>query len=80
MILDRLELAHRYHALHPLFPTAFAWAQDKRHHALADGKHTLLGEDLYAILDSGTTAPARDKRFESHRRYIDIQLNLQGRR
>jgi biofilm protein TabA len=30
------------------------------------------------IVERGTTVPSASKRFESHRRYIDIQVNLAG--
>jgi biofilm protein TabA len=78
MIQDRLDQASRYHALHPLFARAFAWAGEAANRARPDGRHDLDGDDLYAVLDSGTTGAPTDKRFESHRRYIDIQVNLAG--
>ena len=78
MICDRLANAARYQRLHPLFPDAFAWAQDPANRARADGEYAIHGRDLYAIVQGGQTMPAGDKRFESHRRYIDIQLNLSG--
>jgi len=78
MICDRLANAARYQRLHPLFPAAFAWATDVGNRARADGEYPIQGKDLYAIVQSGQTMPAADKRFESHRRYIDIQLNLSG--
>jgi biofilm protein TabA len=78
MIQDRLDNAARYHGLHRLFPLAFSWCADSANRASADGRYLIVGEDLFAVVDSGTTFPPADRRFESHRRYIDIQVNLAG--
>ena len=43
------------------------------------GRHSLLGEDLFAIVDHYDTTPSTEKRFESHRRYADIQFVVTGR-
>jgi YhcH/YjgK/YiaL family protein len=78
MIHDALANAKRYQGLHPLFPVAFAWVQDPANRAKADGRYPLQGEALFVIVESGPTIDSKVKRFESHRRYIDIQVNLQG--
>jgi YhcH/YjgK/YiaL family protein len=77
MILDALERAGRYAGLHPRFAAAFAWCASSSAGA-ADGRYELAGERLLVIVESGTTLPSARKRFESHRRYIDIQVNLAG--
>jgi biofilm protein TabA len=78
MIHDTLAQAARYHALHPRFATAFAWAQVTENCEKPDGRYLINGEDLFVIVESGSTMPAALKRFESHRKYIDIQVNLSG--
>jgi biofilm protein TabA len=78
MIHDTLANAKRYTALHPRFATAFAWCAEATNLAKADGRHAIQGESLFVIVESGPTIPAQLKRFESHRRYIDIQVNLKG--
>jgi biofilm protein TabA len=76
MIQDSLTQAPRYAGLHPLFPTAFAWLA--AHPTIADGRHAIRGEDLFVIAETGPTFDAAVRRFESHRTYIDIQVNLAG--
>jgi biofilm protein TabA len=76
MIQDSLTQAHRYSGLHPLFPVAFAWLAANRE--LADGRHAIRGDDLFVIAETGPTFDAGVRRFESHRTYIDIQVNLAG--
>lgn len=78
MILDHLDRAERYHGLHPRFAAAFAWVRGPGQALLPRGRIAIAGETLFALVDEGTLTPAADKRFESHRRYIDIQVNLAG--
>ena len=43
-----------------------------------DGRYDVNGDDLYYILQHYTTKPIDQGRFESHRKYIDIQILLAG--
>ena len=76
MILDTLANAHLVNAHHPLFAPAFAWLAANRD--IADGRHAIRGDDLFAIVETGPTFDASIRRFESHRTYIDIQVNRAG--
>ena len=78
MIHDTLANARRYQALHPNFAQAFAWCGESTNLGKPDGRYSILGEQLFVIVESGPTIAASLKRFESHRRYIDIQVNLKG--
>jgi biofilm protein TabA len=78
MILDHLREAHRYTALHPAFARAFQWCANPDLSSMPDSRQELDGERLIVIVESGMTQPAHQRRFESHRRYIDIQVNLCG--
>ncbi len=44
---------------------------------LADGRHE-LGDGMYAEIRQYRPAPAGEKRYESHARYIDVQCVLEG--
>ena len=76
MIHDTLTQVERYTGLHPLFGVAFAWLAHNRH--AADGTHLIRGEDLFVIFETAATHDPLTRRFEAHRRYIDIQVNLAG--
>lgn len=78
MICDALRNAQRYESLHPRFRDAFAWCRATDFDRVADGRIELAGDSLFVVLESGMTHPAHTRRFESHRRYIDIQVNLRG--
>jgi YhcH/YjgK/YiaL family protein len=78
MILDLVAHASHYHALHPRIGEAFAWLADSGHRHLPTGRHVIAGEALFVMIDEGTTNEAATRRFETHRRYADIQVNLSG--
>lgn len=78
MILDTLDQAERYKSLHPLFARAFDFLRSTDLLALALGKHAVEGEDLFAIVEHCAGRTRAQARLESHRRYIDIQLVLEG--
>ena len=78
MILASLAEADRYLALHPLFPHAFEFLCNTDLKALASGKHDIQGEQIFAIVEACTGRTRAEAKLECHRRYIDIQLVLEG--
>lgn len=78
MILATLAEAGRYAALHPLFPRAFEFLRNTDLMALAPGKHDVQGEQLFAIVEACPGRTRAEAKLECHRRYIDIQLVLEG--
>ena len=78
MILATLAEADRYRALHPLFARAFEFLRGTDLHALPPGKHPVQGEPLFAIVEACAGRTRAEAKLECHRRYIDIQLVLEG--
>ena len=78
MILAKLTEADRYAALHPLFARAFAFLRNTDLGALEPGMHTIQGEQLFAIVEACPGRTRAEAKLECHRRYIDIQLVLEG--
>jgi biofilm protein TabA len=78
MILDTLARAALYEPLGSRFAAGLRWlrAFDA---ATPDGRVEIEGDDLFALVQSYATTPGAEKRFESHRRYADIQLVAGGR-
>lgn len=77
MILDDLRRAVRYAALHPGLPCVFAFLRDAPED-IADGRHEIEGERIYANVMSYETKPAATLVHEAHRRFIDVQFLLAG--
>jgi len=78
MILDTLANSDHYVALHPLFARAFAFLRDTDSMALEPGMHAVQGEQIFAIVEACSGRTRVDAKLECHRRYIDIQLVLEG--
>ncbi len=77
MIFDRIENLDRYRALLPAIDEARRWLET-RAATIAPGKHPLRGDELYASVSEETTRAATEIPFEAHRRYIDLQISLEG--
>jgi YhcH/YjgK/YiaL family protein len=78
MILDTLAQAGRYPSLHPRLARAFDFLRDTDLNRLAPGNHAVLGEEIFAIVEACPGRARAEARLECHRRYIDIQLVLEG--
>ena len=78
MILDTLAQADRYFDLHPLFARAFEFLRGTDLKALMPGKHSVQGEQLFVIVEACAGRTRAEAKLECHRRYIDIQLVLEG--
>lgn len=78
MILDTLSNIDRYTSLHPLFPQAIAFIRSTDLNALAAGIHPIIGEQLLVIVEEAQGRSRAEAQLECHRRYIDIQLVLEG--
>ena len=78
MIFSNIDSASRYTALHPLFQQVFNYIRDTGLLALAPGRYPIAGEQLFVIVESTQGRTREAARLECHRRYIDIQLVLEG--
>jgi biofilm protein TabA len=83
MVLDTLARCHRYTPLHPAFARAFAFLNGPQWAALASGpagaeRHDIDGDRLYVSIARTDGRGHDGARLEAHRRYIDIQLTIEG--
>ncbi len=77
MILDTLAHASTYRHLGPRFAAGLDWLE-KAPTDLPDGRYEIDGNTVFALVQSYTTVAPTQKRFESHRRYADIQYLVRG--
>lgn len=77
MLLDTLANSHRYEAFHPSFHKAFTWLRSFNL-STPDGKYEIDGSALVAIVQRYETAPASEKKWETHRLNGDIQVIYEG--
>jgi biofilm protein TabA len=78
MITDTLAQCRRYACLSPQFAAAFDFL-GQLSPALPDGRHEIQDDHCFALVQSYTTKPLAQARFEAHRRHIDIQFIQAGR-
>jgi YhcH/YjgK/YiaL family protein len=45
---------------------------------LTNGKHAILNDDIFVLIQRGVGQTKAESRLECHRKYIDIQLVLDG--
>lgn len=65
---------------HPFFGKAFDALAELVAGDVTDGRHDVAGDDAYIMVSTYETNPVNEeRRFETHRDYIDIQLLLEGR-
>lgn len=79
MILDVFENRDRYYSLHKGFNEAFDFLEKCLESPPATGKYEVQGNQIYALVQQYETAPAEERKWEGHRKYIDIQFMLSGR-
>jgi YhcH/YjgK/YiaL family protein len=78
MILDVLDNAHRYLALHKGFVLAFEFLRRSDLQKLPEDTYEIDGERVYAMVAKDPGRKREDALLEAHEKYIDIQLVLAG--
>lgn len=78
MILDRLDHATRYAALHPGFPDALGYLLETDLNRLAPGRIELRPNRVCANIDFVEGRGRTSAVLEAHRRFIDIQYTVSG--
>ena len=78
MVLDTLAASHKYIGMHARFARAFEFLATRDVGALAPGRHEIDGDCLYVSIDHKDGRGEEGARLEAHRRYIDIQVTIEG--
>lgn len=78
MILDRLENLSLYADLNPRFDDVLDFLEDLDLRTLDEGRHEIDGDRVFVVIARSKGKGRRHALLESHRKYIDIQVTLQG--
>ena len=78
MLTTGIELAEKYDYLAEKFRKAFCFLKETDFSKMSQGRIEIEGEDLFAEVQEYVTKPAEECRFESHRKYFDIQYMADG--
>ncbi len=79
MIYTTLGALDALRGMHPNLDTAIAYAQTHDLQQLPLGKTVIDGEAVFVNVMEAATRPAAGAAFEVHRRYADLQIDLEGR-
>ncbi len=78
MVLDRLENYKIYSGLGSGIEHGLEILRSGKLNSFSAGKHAIDGEKLYAIIQEYNPCRPAECKFESHRKYIDIQCLITG--
>jgi biofilm protein TabA len=78
MILDRLEHASRYAGLEKSIREALDYLRSVDFSRLPEGRHTIDGDRLFALVQRYRPKPPAEATWEAHRRYADVQYVIEG--
>jgi YhcH/YjgK/YiaL family protein len=77
MISDTLAFSPLYLPAHPRLAAGFDFLH-RVTPGIADGRHEIDGDRVFALVQSYTTTPAATRKLEHHRKYADIQFLFAG--
>ncbi len=78
MIYDGLGAIERYRGLSRGLDVLIDWLGENDPAELPLGKTCIDGERVFANVMNAKTREAADARFETHRKYMDVQIDLEG--
>jgi len=78
VILDRLKHADCYRRLGERFAAGFDYCR-RDFSKIPDGRYDIIGDDVFAMVQSYDTKPREQGKWEAHRQYADIQFMIAGR-
>ena len=77
---NSVEFERQYESNKELWDKVFAFLADsKKLNELAPGKYPIDGENAYASITLGPPKKLEDAKWESHRKYIDLQYVISGK-
>ena len=76
--IDKVQFARQYHLNQAAWDKAFAYLKNTDLKTLANGRHVIDGDNVYAIVTEAPTKDYDKTAFESHRKYIDLQYVITG--
>lgn len=78
MLFGHIDTASLDECAHEGVRRAVAYAKEHDLSALEPGRHDIDGDALFVNVCAYDTRAFEDCRFEAHRRYIDVQMVLEG--
>lgn len=77
--VDPQEFAEQYHKSKAVWDNAFLFLNRKDLDTLSPGTYAIDGENVYAIVSRYVPKEFEQSKWESHRKYIDLQYMIRGK-
>lgn len=68
-----------YHTNQQLWDAAFEFLKTQNLEDMQPGKYPIIGEDVFATVSEAASHDSADVKWESHKKYIDLQYIIKGR-
>ena len=78
MYTTNIELSEKYSYLSDKFKKVFTFLRETDLAVLPEGRTEIDGDEIFASVQSYTTLPPEECKFESHRDYFDLQYIVEG--
>lgn len=78
MILENIKNAYDYSSINPNFKKALEFLKNTDLEKLEPGRHEVDGTNVFANVQDYETFPKEERRWEAHKKYIDIQCVISG--
>ncbi len=78
MIIDQLANSRIYAAINIRLAVALSYINNYDLARLDIGRHTIVEDDIFAVVSEYETKDADDTRWEAHQKYADIQILISG--
>ena len=76
--IDKVQFAEQYTLNKAIWDKAFLYLKETNLKTLSTGRHDIDGENIYATVSEGPLKDYDKTTFESHKKYIDLQLVISG--
>lgn len=78
MVMDNIINAHLYKGLSERIATGLKYIKENNFSNMEPGKYEIDGSNVYALILEYESKPFDTCKWESHRRYIDVQYIVNG--
>ncbi len=76
--VNAVEFYRQYHSNQAVWDKVFEFLKHQNLQTLAPGKYPIDGDNAYASITEGPSKEPADAKWESHRKYIDLQYVIKG--
>ncbi len=78
MIVDQIDHVGQYYKLGDRIETALRYLSDVDITSMDNGQYPIRGKDIYVVVSRYTPRPGDGRKYEAHRKYLDVQYIAAG--